>query len=98
MIYETNDWDGMDGQTVTVVDRADVCGLLGVKRVELRGRLRQLRDQGRLVHDPNRLTKRRRVRDESAKYGVRHVRCYVLRGRAGDIERTRRRVPVILWR
>jgi hypothetical protein len=97
---ETTEWDGMDGAVVTVVDTADVRRFLGVEKNGLRRRLRELRDQGLLVHDPKRLTKRRRVRDDNAKHGVRHVRCVVFKCAAADVPKVpnpeRGRMRVIL--
>jgi hypothetical protein len=96
-VTETTKWDGMNGQVVTVVDTPEVAAFLGVDRGQLRRRLRELRDQGQLVHDHQRLTKRRRVRDETARFGVRHVRCVVFKGRRQDFEKPRGRMRVIMW-
>jgi hypothetical protein len=93
-VTEMNNWDGLEGQTVTVVDTPEVASFLGVERGELRRRLRELRDAGKLVHDPKRLTKRRRI---EGPHGTLHVRCVVFKGRRRDFEKPRGRAKILYW-
>jgi hypothetical protein len=93
-VTEINDWDGLEGQTVTVVDTPEVASFLGVERDGLRRRLRELRDAGKLVHDTKRLTKRRRIEGPN---GTRHVRCVVFKGQRRDFEKPRGRAKLLYW-
>lgn len=96
-----------EGETIPVVTAvmADdgrspvkaVCGFLGVKRSELRGELRRLREAGVLVAKGGRLQTPVSFYDERSKYGTVKHAAYVFRGREGDASRKYRRLPVIYW-
>jgi hypothetical protein len=96
-VWSTTEWKGREGQVVTILSRDEIGRLLGLRGTALRKRLRELRDEGKLVCSPGRLTAQVRYPDPFAKYGRRIVRQYVLVGHAEDYAVKRRRIPVIMW-
>lgn len=89
--------DGNVYPVVTVVPPGEAPAFFGVRGADLRRRLRELRADGKLICDKDRLTKQVRYADDTAKYGRVHRREYVLVGPRQDHERPTRRVPVIMW-
>lgn len=81
-------------ERVLAVERREALDVFGCRsEEELRRHLRRLRDEGRLICSPGRLTARVRTGRDARGY-PRFVRCYVLRG-DGPIPRrrkTRRRI------
>lgn len=88
-----------DPEPVTIIPRDKAgryFGTLDAKR--LRAHLRNLRERGYLICEKGRLQNQVRIEDPSAKYGVRHERCYVIRGtRQSEHPKAPSRAPVILW-
>ena len=70
---------GLGRKVVYACTRDDLAELLGVERRELGRLLRRWRDEGLLVHDEGRLTKRIAFHDPSRRRAVRHHRMVVLR-------------------
>jgi hypothetical protein len=76
-------------ETVTVVTGDVVDHFLGARNErERREHLRDLRDQGKLIHNRNRLTQR--VRGTAGP-------TYVFRGRAADVPRIKRERGRVRW-
>lgn len=73
------DRDGLGRETVYACAREELAVLLGVEDRELRQLLRRWRDEGLLVHDEGRLTKRVAFYDSSRPRAVRHHRMVILR-------------------
>jgi hypothetical protein len=73
------------------------CGALEVSQAELRGRLRELREQGLLVTKPEWLQTPVRFYDDRSKYGNVKYAAYVFRGHGFEMPRRRRQVSVLYW-
>jgi len=96
-MWTTTEWQGHEGELVTVLSRDEIERAFGLRGSALTRRLRELRDAGKLIHSPKRLTAQVRYADPFAKYGRVIRRQYVVKGRPEDHVGTRRRIPVIMW-
>lgn len=79
------DRGGLGRETVYACAREELAALLGLEQLELGRLLRRWRDEGLLVHDEGRLTKRVAFHDPARRRAVRHHRMVVLRFDPRDV-------------